>query len=84
MDMKTLNYFEALSCGSSGALDVYECKNLDDVKSYIDICNDKYMKEGYLSKPNKYNIMLVNKTRVFDNDGILINETTSKTRIEIY
>ena len=84
MDMRTLNYFEALNCGGSGILDVKECNSIDDVRTYIDICNDKIIKEGYRDKPINYGIYLVTRIRVFDNDGLIANETTTKTRVEIY
>ena len=84
MDMKTLNYFETLSCGNSGALDVSECETLDDVKRHIDIFNEKCIKDGYRHNPIKYGIYCVTRLRVFDNDSIIANETTSKTLIEIY
>ena len=84
MDIKTLNYFEALSCGGSGALTVSDCTTIEDVIDYIDYFNDTSIKAGYISKPINYAIYCVTRLRVFDNNGIIANETTSKTRIEIY
>lgn len=84
MDIKTSIYFEALSCGGAGALEIPERAEIEDIKNRIDYYNDMSIKGGYISKPIKYAIYSVTRLRVFDNDGIIANETTSKTRIEIY